>query len=441
MRQEPLDLRKSIAIIKRLKVIVGLVSALGLLVGAIYIALSPAGVSSTALVSLPSSAQSTATQVVIAGSDPVLLAASARLSPGVSVAQLRSEVQVTSPTGYLMSIRATAATTSESEAIANAVAESYIAYVGNQGSPVAHVVAKMFQPAIAATPSSRLKGMLIAGLVGAVVGAVVGCVVALAVGRQDRRLRDRDRIANSIGIPVLASVPVGHPANAADWTELLANYRPQAVHAWQLRTVLRYFGVAGQRDAPTSGDAADRIAASDEALSLAVVSLASDPGALALGPQLAAYAAAQGIPTALVIGQQQDAGATAALRIACAAPLLSSKLPSLLEVIVPAEQGFGQREGTALTVVVVVVDDRTPKMSAAVRTTAAVLGVSAGRATAEQLARAAVAAGADDREVAGILVADPEPTDKTTGRVPQLIRPSRRRQPSRLKGVVTESTR
>jgi hypothetical protein len=45
MRQEPLDLRKSIAIIKRLKVVVGLVSALGLLVGAIYIALSPAGVS------------------------------------------------------------------------------------------------------------------------------------------------------------------------------------------------------------------------------------------------------------------------------------------------------------------------------------------------------------------------------------------------------------
>jgi capsular polysaccharide biosynthesis protein len=414
---------------------------LGLLVGAIYIALSPAGVSSTALVSLPASALSTATQVVIAGSNPVLVAASARLSPGVSVAQLRNEVQVTSPTGYILSIRATAGTTTESEAIANAVAESYIAYVGNQASPVAHVVAELFQPAIPAAPSSRLRGILIAGLVGAVVGAVVGCVVALAVGRQDRRLRDRDRIANSIGIPVLASVPVGHPANAADWTELLANYRPQAVHAWQLRTVLRYFGVAGPAVAPASGDEADRTAAGDEGLLLAVVSLASDPGALALGPQLAAYAAAQGIPTALVIGQQQDADATATLRIACAAPLLSSKLPSLLQVIVPAEQGPGQREGTALSVVVVVVDDRAPKMSAAVRTTATVLGVSSGRVTAEQLARAAVAAGADGREVAGILVADPEPTDKTTGRVPQLIRPPRRRQPTRLKGVVTESTR
>jgi len=49
-----------------------------------------------------------------------------------------------------------------------------------------------------------------------------------------------------------------------------------------------------------------------------------------------------------------------------------------------------------------------------------------------------VAAAADGREVTGILVADPEQTDKTTGRVPQLMRPPRRRLPNRLKGVVTE---
>ena len=47
------------------------------------------------------------------------------------------------------------------------------------------------------------------------------------------------------------------------------------------------------------------------ALSLAVLSLSSDPDALALGPQLAVFAAAQGIPTSLVIGPQQDAAATA----------------------------------------------------------------------------------------------------------------------------------
>ena len=42
------------------------------------------------------------------------------------------------------------------------------------------------------------------------------------------------------------------------------------------------------------------------------------------------------------------------------------------------------------------------------RTTATVLGVSAGAATAEQLARVAVVAAADGREITGILVADPD---------------------------------
>ena len=45
-----------------------------------------------------------------------------------------------------------------------------------------------------------------------------------------------------------------------------------------------------------------------------VLSLSSDPRAIALGPQLAVFAASQGIPTALVIGPQQDATVTATLR-------------------------------------------------------------------------------------------------------------------------------
>ena len=93
-----------------------------------------------------------------------------------------------------------------------------------------------------------------------------------------------------------------------------------------------------------------------------------------------------------------------------------------------------------LTVVVAVVDGRSPRMPATMRTTATVLGVSAGAATAEQLARVAVSAAADGREVAGILVADPDSADRTTGRIPQLARPQRR-QPTRLEGMTTEITR
>jgi hypothetical protein len=75
------------------------------------------------------------------------------------------------------------------------------------------------------------------------------------------------------------------------------------------------------------------------------------------------------------------------------------------------------------------------------RTSATVIGVSAGAASAEQLARAAVVAAADGREVTGILVADPDEDDQTTGRIPHLARPVRRRMPNRLRGIVTEIRR
>ena len=57
------------------------------------------------------------------------------------------------------------------------------------------------------------------------------------------------------------------------------------------------------------------------------------------------------------------------------------------------------------------------------RASTTVLGVSAGAATAAQLVGVAVSAAADGRQIDGILVADPDPADHTTGRVPQLTRP------------------
>jgi hypothetical protein len=98
-------------------------------------------------------------------------------------------------------------------------------------------------------------------------------------------------------------------------------------------------------------------------------------------------------------------------------------------------------DDVTLTVVVAVVDSRTPRMPDTLSTTATVLGVSAGAASGEQLAGAAMSAAADGREIVGILVADPEPTDHTTGRTPQLGRPAQRRLPVRLKSITTEIRR
>ena len=129
--------------------------------------------------------------------------------------------------------------------------------------------------------------------------------------------------------------------------------------------------------------------------------------------------------------------ATATLRAACVAT--SPEPPSQLRVIV-RDHADGLREpDVALTVLVVVVDVQAPQVTNMIRTTATVLGVSAGMATAEQLARVAASAAVGGHDVIGILVADPDPADTTTGRLPQVERPAQRRRPTRMTGTTMET--
>jgi capsular polysaccharide biosynthesis protein len=449
MSQQVLDLRRAVQIVRRHRVLVGIATVVGLLAAAAYAAFSPPVYTSTALVYLPNSAPSMATQVVIAESDPVLAGALPHISPPISATKLRGEVQARSVTSYIISISAKDKTAAGAQATANAVANSYIAYVNPKYS-IGHVLARMMVKANEATGSARVTAVISTALIGGLVGGLIGIVVALVISRRDRRLRERDEIANSIGIPVLASLPVGHPSDAAGWTRLLDDYKPGAVYAWQMRIALQQLGMAGRvlgnlshngdGGAIFNGDGDSRYNGNGDGSSLLVLSLSSDPGALALGPQLAVFAASLGIPTSLVIGPQQDGNATAMLRAACAgASPQSSKRPSLLRVIV-SDDGNVEGDPDALLIVVAVVDGRAPKLPEMLHTSATVMGVSAGAATAEELARAAVAAAADDREILGILVADPESTDRTTGRIP-LVRSARRRLPNRLRGIVTERRR
>ena len=422
MSEQALDLRRFVRSVQRHKILVSTVTALGLLAGGGLALLFPPALTSKALVVLPRSAPNIPTQVVIAGSDPVLSRALPEVGRGVSLQALRGEVQVKSLTSYLISVTATGTTAARAEATANAVARSYIGYIDSASSPVGGVPANMFESATTATgpaPAARLLAYL---LLGAIVGALAGVIAAGAVSRTDQRLRRRDEIANSIGLPIFASLPVGHPADAAGWTKLLENYTPGAVPAWHLRNALKELGVIRASDSNGSNGAGS---------SLAVLSLSCDPGAFALGPQLAVFAASLGIPTALVIGPQQDATATATLRTACASvPPESSRRPGNLRVAVCDDGNVKDQPDTALTVIVAVVDGQNPCVADTLRATTTLLGVSAGAATAEQLARAAVSAAADGRDVAGILLADPDPADRTAGRVPQLARVAQPRPPS-----------
>ena len=169
--------------------------------------------------------------------------------------------------------------------------------------------------------------------------------------------------------------------------------------------------------------------------SVAVLSLARDRKALALGPQLAAFAAQQGIPATLVLDSRQDAKVTAALRAACvAAP--GPRGPGRPDVVV-MDPDAGSLP-TGLAVVVSVVDGQAPRVATTVRATTTVLGVTSGAVTAQQLARVAASAAGDGRDITGILVADPDPGDPTTGRLPQLARPGQYRMPIRMTTAVTE---
>lgn len=451
MSQQELDLRRSFQIARRHKLLVGTVAALGLLLGGGYAAVHKPMLTSTALVVLPQSNQAaqnaalsgntgpnsyTETQEVIAESNPVLLGALPNVRPFTSLTALRREVQVASLTPYIISISAKGTTASDVEATANAVARSYISYIGSASSPVGHVSVQWLEAATSATRSSPLKQLLIYAFLGAMAGVLIGFVVALAVSRGDRRLRQRDEIANSIGVPVLASFPVDHPSDAAAWTRLLEDYQPSVVHAWLLRRVLQQLGVA--EDNHSNGASYNGYRGGG---SVAVLSLSSDPRSLALGPQLAVFAASQGIPTALVIGpQQQNVRAAAALRVACSSqPSPSSKRPGHLQVA--SDSHVDGRLDAALTVIVAVVDGQRPEMPDIMLTGATVLGVSAGAASADQLARVAMSAAADGREIIAILVADPDSADRTTGCVPQLIQPVPRRLPTRLQGIATEIRR
>src|SRR5215469_299091 len=341
MSEQALDLRRSAQIVWRHKTVMCIFAALGLLVCVGWTLYRPPMLSSVVLIDvvLPPSEQATApahagvasispivaTQMVIADSTPVLRSALRTIGSSMPLETLQSRIQVTNMAGTdIITIRAEGKTAIQAEETANAVASSYLASTRNDTGE--QVQTRVLESANYASGRSLFSRLLMVGVAGGLLGTLAGVIAVLAFSRRDRRLRTRDEIADSIGVPVLASIRVAHPTGAAGWAKLLADYQPGAVDEWRLRKALRLLDLAKVNLSSTEIGA----------WSLEVISFGFDSRALTLGPQLAVFAASQGIPTALVVGPQQDVKAAATLRAACAAPLTSS---SQLQVMVRDHDG------------------------------------------------------------------------------------------------------
>jgi len=422
MSEQPLDLRKSMQIIRRHWRAVGLIAVLGAVAGAGYAHVNTPPKSSATLVAFPFNIKDISSQVVVATSDGVLKKALPDVRPSMSLQTLQGNVKAKEITPDIVSISGDGKTAAEAESIANSVADSFMAYVGSDSSAAGKVPTRLLQRATSATGLSPTTFAIIAGAIGALLGALIGAIGVLAVGRRDRGLRLRDQIADAIGIPVLASLAVRHPSTAADWARLLDGYQPSSAAACRLRNALYYLGLSSSRPGRPPG-----------ACSITVLSLSTDKRALALGPQLAVFAASQGIRTALVIGPQQDTNVAAALRTACAIQQ-PARRSGQLQVAVAGPDSLLSWPDAALIIAVAVVNGRAPEMGDLLPTDSTVLGVSAGAASAEQLALISAGAGALGRHIEGILVADPYSSDPTTGRIPQFGK-TRRVRPTRLTSV------
>jgi capsular polysaccharide biosynthesis protein len=396
---QQLDVKKSWRAIRRHRLIVAAVAAVGLLGGVAAGFLVPPLHTATSLVVLPpppaadsekaTGTQSIETQVFIAESEPVLRSAGQNLSPALSSEVVKGRVKVTAVTDDVIQIDAKGTTAGQSMRLANAVAEVYLVFVttdqklpGDLGKKTG---ARVLEQATTARGGNLAIHLGIFGLLGALIGAVAGSIGVLAKVRGDRRLRLRDEIADAVGLPVLASVSSYQATDVSDWAYLLEHYSPTAVEAWSLRKTLHHLGLDVKGGGPVS---------------LTVISFTGDDKALPLGPQLAALATSIGISTSIVVDSHQEPAGT-----------------------------------TALSIHLVVVDRDAPHLVGAEHTTNTIVALSAGTVTAEELARLAVAAAADGRNIDGMVVTDPDPTDRTIGRVSQSMRRSSSRLPTLLTGT------
>jgi hypothetical protein len=268
--------------------------------------------------------------------------------------------------------------------------------------------ATVIQPASQGEQDGYATEVLIHVLGGAAAFALLVALYFMVTNQRDPKLRSRDEIATAVGIPVVASLRARRPRSANGWADLLRTYEPDSADGWALRQLVHVLPDAS-RELP-----------SGTTLVLVVLSLSDDPGGLAIGPQIARFAATHGIPTQLVAAQQHESAT--ALWAACSRPPKDEGGSTALSVTTVPDSSAR----VDVSVRVVVLDRHTPEPHRSLtQGGTALLAVSSASATRRNLADAVVAADRIGLTVQGIVVANPDPLDRTTGRLAPLDMPAR----------------
>ncbi len=168
----------------------------------------------------------------------------------------------------------------------------------------------------------------------------------------------------------------------------------------------------------------------DHPESLTVLSLSGDGRGLAIGPQLAAFASSHGRRHAPVDSGGSREGGSPVGGLRDRASRLQLR-PGLYVGDVP------DGETIDLTIILVVLDRKQPDLGDAPASEATILAVAAGSATEQELARVALAVDDAGRRIDGIVVADPDQTDRTSGRHTMEERSRRPALPVRLTGIAS----
>jgi len=256
---------------------------------------------------------------------------------------------------------------------------------------------RLYGPAIRPREPSQTKPVVLT-LAGALIGLLAGIVLALVLDRRDSRLRTRSAISDVVAAPVLASLETPRRASARVCRAMLESWEPWPQQSWSLRQACMRLGVLG-------GGRRSHIV---------VVGLPDDVAAPILAIQLAVFSASMGTQTALSVGTSH---ATAAgLRSACHREQPTGEVRSYLaatsEPILPDDE---HRARVELTITLVIADKDQAELSHMPPGVIATLAVSAGFASADDLASTALACLDAGHPLVGVFIANPEPTDTTTG--------------------------